>query len=158
MDDREEIFKREKLEFQRQVENAKLEFQAEIENRKLESQADSENIGYLNDFGHQAIKAILILNGGASIAFLTFIGSMAINDVQGSFSPQTLAPILVLFAIGAGLAVVSHAFNYLILASAIFIDTNYKGAIRVATILFAASAIGCFFKGVQLAHDLFTVL
>lgn len=59
--------------------------------------------------GTETVKAILLINGGACVAVLAFIGSIAskvqvVTDLAGS---------LVWFAIGAVAAVISAAFGYL---------------------------------------------
>jgi hypothetical protein len=59
--------------------------------------------------GTETVKAILLINGGACVAVLAFIGSLA---SQGQVVTD-LAVSLVWFAIGALVAVISAGFGYL---------------------------------------------
>lgn len=68
------------------------------------------------DAAIEGLKALLILNGGACLALLTFLAS-AISDTEAS---QTYAPLingmmksLVAFSVGAGLSVLTTLFAYL---------------------------------------------
>jgi hypothetical protein len=62
--------------------------------------------------GEEAIKALILINGGSSVAMLAFIGTLASKDQHTSQQIATLARPLVWFASGVGLAVVAACFSY----------------------------------------------
>ena len=80
--------------------------------------------------GNHAIRALIIINGGAAIAMLAFIGQLvSVNDkLAGKFSD--LAAPLSCFAQGAALATLSVMFayltNYCIAATSAKKDRHYE--------------------------------
>jgi hypothetical protein len=63
--------------------------------------------------GDEAVKALILINGGSSVAMLAFVGTLASKDHT---TPQQIAMIaspLIWFAFGVGLAVVAACFSYL---------------------------------------------
>ncbi|MEP3246707.1 MAG: hypothetical protein ABJN40_22795 [Sneathiella sp.] len=118
---------------------------------------DLENIKILNQHGSDALKAIFLLNGGASIAFLTFLGSIALGKVPQVFEASDIAQILIFFSIGAGLSVSAYAFNYLNILSGIIGKETLSNFLLVVTILMAGSSIVIFFVGIWQAIETFTV-
>tara|TARA_R110000868_G_scaffold69444_4_gene204458 strand:- start:285 stop:764 length:480 start_codon:yes stop_codon:yes gene_type:complete len=66
--------------------------------------------------GNLALKALLILNGGASIAVLGFLSSVYSSELDFTEKANAMLPFvsaLQKFAIGAGLAVFASAIAYL---------------------------------------------
>ena len=59
--------------------------------------------------GTETLKAVLVINGGACVAMLAFIGTFA---SQGKMMPGMAGP-LIWFAVGACLTVVAASFGYL---------------------------------------------
>lgn len=62
--------------------------------------------------GEEAIKALILINGGSSVAMLAFLGTLA---ARGQQSPQEIAMLaspLIWFAFGVGLAVIAACFSY----------------------------------------------
>jgi len=115
-----------------------------------------ENVKILNHLGLEAQKAIFLLNGGASIAFLTFIGTIAIKGTESQIVVSSLAPVLAWFAVGAGLSVLSLGLNYLIILAQIFGFGRLGAIIRFATISVASISIIFFFIGVWKAIAVFS--
>jgi len=63
----------------------------------------------------QGLKAMLLLNGGACVALLAFVGSLATSEtLQPEFAPlvKVVARSLIWFATGAGSAVLACLFAY----------------------------------------------
>ena len=60
------------------------------------------------DSGTETLKAIVLINGGACVAILTFIGTLATKDKV----PIGLATPLTWFAIGLVMAVIASALGY----------------------------------------------
>jgi len=58
--------------------------------------------------GTETLKALLLINGGSCVAMLAFIGTLATKDRV----PSEMAPPLISFAVGAGLAVFAGAASY----------------------------------------------
>jgi hypothetical protein len=65
------------------------------------------NLAAVNN-GTEALKAILLLNGGACVAMLALIGTLA---TTGRLNPEMINP-LVCFAAGAACSVIAGAFGY----------------------------------------------
>jgi hypothetical protein len=68
------------------------------------------------DASTQGLKSLLILNGGACVALLGFIASLATSEhLRPEFEPvvSVTAKSLVYFAIGAGLTTVAWILAYL---------------------------------------------
>ena len=125
------------------------------DNEKSLNEAFNRNVEILNHFGNEALKAILLLNGGASVASLAFIGTLAVNKSTSAFSPVALGPMLGFFGVGAGLAVIAYSLNYLILAVSLYFSPKAEWPLRVATIVTAAAALICYFAGLWQAGKVF---
>ncbi|MDF1608724.1 hypothetical protein PZ897_11095 [Hoeflea sp. YIM 152468] len=67
------------------------------------------------DASTQGIKALLLLNGGASVALLGFIASVFSIDMDAERSKLFDGAVssLVFFAVGAGLSVITSLISYL---------------------------------------------
>ena len=63
--------------------------------------------------GHRAVQALLVLNGGAAIASLGFIASLAGSDGV-AVRLESFAWPLTMFGWGAGLAVLTAGFAYFV--------------------------------------------
>lgn len=119
-------------------------------------QNNFENIKILNQHGSDALKAIFLLNGGASIAMLTFLGSIAVGADNGKIQASAIASVLLHFSLGAGLCVVSHSLNYLNL---FFHHRNFPkvgDGLLAGTILVALLSLILFFVGIWQASDVFS--
>ena len=64
--------------------------------------------------GESAFRACLLINGGAAVSVLAFIGSLASKDVIGVSQLAAVANSLILFALGVVAAVVGMALSYFV--------------------------------------------
>ena len=82
-------------------------------------------------YGRASIQSALLLNGGASIALLAFLGNLAIaqqtKGLAGSFS--TLKESFVCFGVGVMLAAGSNVVAFLIQIFSIRIQKTLKAAL-----------------------------
>lgn len=61
----------------------------------------------------QALKSVLLINGGAAIALLAFVGSALTDDAQSmAIQPVKLVAAVTWFAWGVAAAVMAMAFTY----------------------------------------------
>lgn len=74
----------------------------------------SENLAIFNKASQDAMKIIFLLNGGASIAFLTLVGTVAIS-ADSTIKIGELASALLYFTFGAGLVAAAHGLDYVCL-------------------------------------------
>lgn len=67
------------------------------------------------DSAHEGLKALLLLNGGASVAVLGFLATTLKDAKAGGFEGLVsgMMASLVWFSIGAGLPVLTAVFSYL---------------------------------------------
>lgn len=152
-------------------ENAKNK-DIELEMLKLENQAklnlQQHNLTtYLETFkvtitaGSNAVKALMLLNGGASIAFLAFIGNLWISGKMNESIPM-LVIALRAFCYGVGLAVCCSAFTYF---CQYLVQLNFEKdsqslskaahAMNIVAVLCGIASIILFFRGVHIASVLF---
>ncbi|MEM5471365.1 hypothetical protein WNZ14_06470 [Hoeflea sp. AS60] len=82
-----------------------------VERNERVSRLESASV----DAASQGIKALLILNGGASVALLGFIANVFSLDMDPERTRLFDAAVssLVFFAVGAGISVVIHLVSYL---------------------------------------------
>lgn len=97
--------------------NAYANYQHDM--KVFEIQAPLENARQLEMFkatletGQTAIKSLTLINGGACLAMLTFIGSLATKEVTTeTIQLETLLPALMIFAGGVGAAGFTSASRY----------------------------------------------
>jgi hypothetical protein len=64
--------------------------------------------------GEGTFRACLLINGGAAVSALAFIGSLASKDVIGVSQLAAVADSLIVFAAGAVAAVAGMALSYLV--------------------------------------------
>jgi len=109
------------------------------------------------DAASQGLKALLLLNGGACIAVLSFISSALSRETQAnSLLNKGMMQSLVFFSLGAGLAVFTSFFAYLAnqayAAHLREARDSWKTGERwnLAGIACALLSLGCFFVGVGL--------
>ncbi|MCP1854233.1 MULTISPECIES: hypothetical protein [unclassified Bradyrhizobium] len=160
------------------------EEQFQLKIRAAERQHDSETkFGDAADAsavksGEEAIKAVSLVNGGAAVAMLTFIGVL----VSAGYKPEQVAEVskpLTYFAAGVAAAIVGGALTYLV---NIFISMSSKNRrrewevpfvrstrasrwyasaaefFRMIAIVSVLASIGCFIAGVVSAKTAFTSL
>lgn len=93
-----------------QIEKLKAYLQTQVEVEKYTHSANLEMFKSVIQTGQSAIKANMLLNGGAAVALLAFIGKLA--DVNPTCIPLFALPLTV-FVSGAFLATMVSGLTYL---------------------------------------------
>ncbi len=146
--------------------------QAEQKQRQAEREHDRNSDSAVKqvlaaiESGHQALRGILLINGGAAVALLAFIGAIASKDGVGSVAD--LAESIQWFAFGVAVAAAAIGMTYLVnhsFANSLkTMQYNWEhpyvkdtptslrwervgGALTVVTILTALVALGLFVNG-----------
>lgn len=137
----------------------------EVEKQKVKHDEWKAIMQTAVDFAGQYIKATLILNGAAALAFLTLIGHMySSNNPDFAKVPKTLVPSLVYFGWGAVVAIFAAFLGYVTqyLYSRAVINPK-KPCIEctaiffhVAAILISLSSLVLFVLGMYSAVDAFS--
>ena len=92
------------------IEHLKAHLQSQVEIEKYNHSAELEMFKSVIQSGQNAIKTNLLINGGAAIALLAFIGKLA--DTNQSKIPL-FAQSLTIFVIGALVTALGSALTYL---------------------------------------------
>ncbi|SLN62182.1 hypothetical protein PEL8287_03385 [Roseovarius litorisediminis] len=116
-----------------------------------------------------AIRSLILINGGAVIALLAFLGALEAGDVGNAVKSDALVAPIRWFALGVGFAALTALLAYLVnmLDSDITNSVNFtwehpyiepdkeqarlirvRCALHVIAILLAISALGSFFFGI----------
>lgn len=67
----------------------------------------AERVRFQQEYAIQGFRTLTLINGGAIIALLTYLGNK-----QGQVAAQEFAPAFILYAIGLALSVVAYLFAY----------------------------------------------
>jgi len=95
-----------------ELEHMKFQFQQTVEQTKATYSISMENFRAVIAAGQSAIRTMLVLNGGAAVAMLAFIGHLATeSSTQGSIGRY--ATTILFFALGALAAATVSAGTYL---------------------------------------------
>lgn len=92
------------------IERLKAHLQSQVEIEKYNHSAELEMFKSVIQTGQNALKSIVLLNGGAAVALLAFIGKLA--DVSRLNIPLFATP-LTIFVVGAFLCTISSGLTYL---------------------------------------------
>ncbi|NSZ57788.1 hypothetical protein FY145_07055 [Agrobacterium tumefaciens] len=108
----------------------------------------------------QGLKSLFLLNGGACVALLTFVGSASTSqNLKPEFVPlvESATKSLICFAVGAGLTVLAMTCAYLTnqAYSSALIDpskTDWSEGTRanLGTVVIALAALVSFFVGITM--------
>lgn len=113
-----EFVEREKLEIDRRrlaVEDQKVSVdmrRADIEARRLAYEPKRVSSESTIKFADLTVRSLLLLNGGAALAVLTFAANSAKGSSGAVVSAQDLAPSILLFGSGAATSVATAAASY----------------------------------------------
>ncbi len=102
--------------------------------------------------GQNAMRSALLLNGGASIAMLAFIGHLASTENRDSV--PIFAPVLLQFAWGAFFITAASVFTYLTQ----WVHHKYKTCafwLNVFCMLLGVASLICFLYGLRSAYNAF---
>lgn len=138
-----------------QIENLKAQLQIMVEREKSNHASDLEMFRTVIQSGQNALKTALLMNGGASVALLAFIGKL--TEEQHSRIPA-FTDALAVFVCGVFAIVVSSGFTYL--SQWFYAETeNWKqhaGLIfNIFAILLGITSYGFFVWGMRSAYAAF---
>jgi len=131
-----------------EIEQLKAQWQFQIESQKNNHSADLEMFRSVIAAGQNAIRTAFLLNGGACVAMLAFVGHIA--QFKASEVPSVAAS-LIPFAIGVFLAALTSGLTYL--SQWLYASENIKVqkvgfGVNIATILIGLSSFGGFVWGI----------
>lgn len=141
-----------------QIEKLKAYLQTQVEVEKYTHSANLEMFKSVIQTGQSAIKANMLLNGGAAVALLAFIGKLA--DVNPACIPLFALPLTV-FVSGAFLATMVSGLTYL---TQVIFSEDGKWRDRIGntlqglSILSGLSSLILFGYGTHIAYKAFIAL
>ena len=129
--------------------------QAKTNDEKAIGELDPSLLGPAMDSAKEALKSLLLINGAATVALLTFIGHLV---TQGHYHfIEAFVPPVVSFVIGIALVPLAHGFSYksnLLFAKSDSLAKSFRSA-AIAT---AFISLFCFVVGACLAVSGFSLL
>lgn len=102
----------------------------------------------VNEAGFQALRAIFLLNGGASLAILTFLGTMAVEANSIPVSLAELSAVLGMYGTATGLIVAAYGANYLNPWAQVAGYPKMSKTFLILSVGLSLSSISLFFFGV----------
>jgi hypothetical protein len=101
---------------EQQIEEAKWKHELQRDDAKRAHDTSAEFHAYTNkaamDGASLALRTLIVINGGAAIAILTFLGGVASKDKSDFTKVGAVADTIQYFAIGVALALVGMALAY----------------------------------------------
>ncbi|ANC04200.1 hypothetical protein AB688_19660 [Pseudomonas putida] len=140
------------------IERLKAYLQTQVEKEKYNLSAALEMFKSVVHTGQNALRAIVLLNGGAAVALLAFIGKLA--DVSRLNIPLFAVP-LTIFVVGAFLSTISSGLTYLtqVLYSEQRKWRNRTGVfLQMVSIILGATSLCSFGYGTYRAYGAFLAL
>ncbi|WP_236170126.1 hypothetical protein [Pseudomonas parasichuanensis] len=140
------------------IERLKAHLQSKVEKEKYSYSAELEMFKSVIQTGQSALKAIVLLNGGAAVALLAFIGKLA--DVSKPNISLFALP-LTIFVVGAFLSTISSGLTYL---TQLIYSENGRWRVQSGISLQAISiglgmgALSLFGYGTYLSYNAFIAL
>ncbi|KAF3978674.1 MAG: hypothetical protein HFP77_00705 [Methylococcales symbiont of Iophon sp. n. MRB-2018] len=138
-----------------ELEKYKADLSKGVEDHKIHNQWGFELFRATLLTGQSALKSAILINGGASIALLTFIGNVKDNSIT---NVAQLAEPLEIFLLGVLLAAIASGATYLaqwFFASRIPWQRIGGNVSNVTAILFVLGSYGSFLCGVLQATHIF---
>lgn len=83
------------------------------QNKSRDHQTSLVMLNAILETGQSAVKSMALINGGASVALLAFIGNVVANANTSDFPIDGIAYALLKFVFGTGSAGLTMAFRYL---------------------------------------------
>ncbi|MDE1967506.1 MAG: hypothetical protein KGI92_01250 [Alphaproteobacteria bacterium] len=148
---------------QKDVENHKYELRHHLEQWKAARASDLISFRAVIDFANSAIKLLVLVNGGAVIAILTFLGNLVAKQDSDTAVVGASGFAITYFVVGLAAAVTAAAAAYLsqVCFTELSTEKRKKGwgnlfrAIGLAT---ALVSLICFSVGAWVASDALTHL
>lgn len=94
-------------------EEAQKHFENELKIAQLQSDASLEMFKSVVEAGLNALKSAIIINGGAAVALLAFIGGIIKTTSENQASISCIGQALLIFTIGVGLAGTATGLRYM---------------------------------------------
>lgn len=94
-------------------EDAQKHFENELKIAQLQSDASLEMFKSVIEAGLNALKSAIIINGGAAVALLAFIGGIVKTTSENHVSISCIGQALLIFTIGVGLAGTATGLRYI---------------------------------------------
>jgi hypothetical protein len=135
------------------LDEARTQFQYDFEVWKvtapLQNSHQLEMFKSVVDTGQTAIKSAILINGGAAVALLAFLGNLLTKDApQGVVFPiDDISFAMLIFVIGVGCAGGASALGYLTQRAYHAEMPKIGGALNVVALLAGLSSIAAFFWG-----------
>jgi hypothetical protein len=101
-----------KLQHESNLEWYKAQRQCEIENYKAQISYDIEMVKSVKEAGQTALKTSFLINAGAAVALLAFIGNIW-NKTQAAIVIKALANSLGIFSVGVLFVAIATGITYL---------------------------------------------
>lgn len=141
-----------------QIERLKTHLQIVLESHKSDHAADLEMFKSVIQSGQNAVKTAFLMNGGASVAILAFIGKLTETNKQ---SIPVFAGTLSLFVIGVFLITATSGSTYL--SQWFYADDSAKRQkigfrLNLAAIFFGLASYGMFIWGMKSAYSAFLTI
>ena len=120
-------------------------------------QTQMEILKLVAESGQSTLKALLLLNGGAAVAFLAFLGAVLKEPGLGPEQAAAFGFVMRCFLVGAFFSVCASATTYL--SNLIQSQGWHRSGIGVlvATIILGIISLGAFFIGGWAAADAFAI-
>jgi len=133
----------------------KLEYQQTLAHYDAQTKSQLEMFKSVIDAGKEALNATLLINGGAVVAFLGFLGSMLSKGGSEALGLKLTIPLL-FFGFGVLFGALGFGFRYC--AQFTYARQWIKAGhiFNVISVLFATAAYTAFGYGVYVAYSAFT--
>jgi hypothetical protein len=132
----------------------KAQRQCEIENYKAQVLSDAEMFKSVIQAGQGALKASLLINGGAAVALLAFIGNIW-TKMQGPAVVNALISSLISFGGGVLLGAIATGITYLTQATYEQKWAKSGSLLNIFSILFVIGAYVSFICGIWFMRNAF---
>jgi hypothetical protein len=143
-----------KLQHESNLEWYKAQRQCEIENYKAQVLSDAEMFKSVIQAGQGALKASLLINGGAAVALLAFIGNIWAK-IQSQDVAYYLITSLIIFGGGVLFGTLSTGITYLTQATYSKQCIKSGNILNIFSISFVIGAYICFVIGIWFVRNAF---
>lgn len=120
------------------IEQWKLAHELRLAQYAAEAESNLENFRSVILAGQGALKSLMLINGGASVALLAFIGNLLSKDEHYTLA-NSIAISLIFFVVGVLCGGAAAAFTYL--SQLLYVEGNNKVG-RIAHLISVATGLG----------------
>lgn len=136
------------------IEMRKMRHQSQLAQYDADCKQRLELFKSVNDAGEKALNASMIMNGGAAVAVLSFLGSMLSKGGTGSLGVKLSEP-LVAFGTGVFLGATSYGIRYFTQYAYARNWTKHGHVLNAISVLVAVFSFAMFIKGLYEAQASF---